>query len=632
MISFATFIQQSPKNYLNNLHKQLFDKKGLIKNAEIIDDISSWHMNEDRLDNLFSSMSQEQKSVLAYVYASGTKGVSIVQLTKFCNFKADETNYIVDYLCWHQLVYRAKSNNSYLFGFSDLMPKMQHQTFPLEKEEDAQEHPSWVNYQNFFGYHLFSFCSEIQSQKPKLTNAGELNKRFYNQIAQRFGFSHQLSTSITTDEMELIFTFLLKKELIHQINSIVYLTPNFFSFIKKNTEDLKKEILDWWVRWRFPNNTKTLKLFFKTLQKHNLHVNQACDLFWVYDSYRYKNYDPNESGKTWEDLPTILKEMWLIGLIEFANQNGLIKSIRFTETADKYFSKSESVSAPAQIFSTHDFEVFFPIQNFGADQFYLELISSALNDEVIIKYKLEKDKLLSGLNCGIDTQNFISVIDVLNLPDTIYANVKEWLSEHLDSEILDVKILKIHDQTKLSDLSEFPTFTELVKEVIPEYGFIFDAENEEKIREFLSHFNLKPAKGEATENNIQNGQVIQEANHIQTNQVQYPEHLKIQYSLKKPKELNNVNSIENSKYSKSFKKLDFNQIIQVIKYSLLMEEQVEVIWAEFDERDRETKLHDNLKPIELDNRKDPITFVGENNKAQLITIPVNNIKNIRVIE
>ncbi len=645
MQSIAEFLESSPKNYLNQIHSRVSTGGGLVSNSKIIQEVKEWAVDSDRTAKILNELSEDQKRILLYVYASGTNGIELNKLqNSFKKFSKKDIATIIDTLIWNLLIFKRKGAQPVYFGFNDLFDTcfntLKESEFSFSSEEDKH----WADYSCFLPSHYFSTLAYISQNSIKITANGDIHKKYLNNLLARFSYSSIVSETVGNDELDLIINFAYSSRHIMEGELILNVGDQFKKFLTLQPVQQFCAILDWWEELRFKKNRATFKVLLDTITTEPTSLRKACEVWWVFDTNRKKNYCDTTEGFCWEDLPKVIRELWALGLIEFSLAKGKLYSVKRSPLGEAWITSNTdaltSIFNQTHSLCTQDFEILYPVQKFGNVQYILEHISVSTNDDRLLKYTLTKSKVLEGMSHSISATEIAQITDSLNFPGIVANNFTEWISESTNSEICEAYLLKVHSEAKFNELKSFPEFLAHTLETIPGYGFILKHEQEEEVRELLSHFGLSPPTNKIEPKKFVNP--LKESVISSSWKLAEPVYYDIDYSMQEP-QTKEKGQLKNSAYTAPPKNMDFGQILKNIKYAVLMEEQIEVVWHETEvsrailnstpKRNDETRRHCVVSPISLNQNKDPITLHSitvESNEDMYINI--NEIEFIKILE
>ncbi|MGL1903588.1 MAG: hypothetical protein OCC49_15740 [Fibrobacterales bacterium] len=645
MHSIAEFLESSPKNFLNQIHGRVKSGGGLVSNNKIIEEVKKWALSDDRIATILEDLTEEHKNILFYIYASGAKGIEFNRLqNSFKKFTKKELSTILDSLVWNLLIFKRKGAQPVFFGFADLFDDCFHK---LEKSQLVFDTPNakhWMDYSSFLPFHYFATIAYISQNNIKITASGDIHKKYLQSLQNRFSYSSMISETVSNDELDLILNFGYSSKHVMDGELLLSVGKTFNAFLNISPTQQLITIINWWEELRFSKNVATAKALLETIPTEAGSLHRACERWWVFDSTRKRNYSEGTEGMSWEDLPKIIRELWVFGLIELSMDDGKLVAIRRSALGNTWITGDmegiTTVLGQSVPFCTQDFEILYPVQAFGKRQFILEHIATPTNDDRLLKYTLSKVRLLEGMSSSIDAQDVIALKDSLTFPDIVSNNMTDWIAESTNSEICQAYLLKVHSSSKFEELKTFPEFLEHTIETIPGYGFVLKHGQEENVRELLSHFGLTPPTNTNEPKKFM--QQLKENAISPTWKLAEPVYYDIDYSIPEPQTKKSA-TLKNSTYTAPPKNMGFAQILKNIKYAVLMEEQVEVVWHEVEEsrailnsspkRNDETRRVSIVTPISLNQNKDPITLhsiIVDSNEDMYINI--NEIEHIKILE
>lgn len=214
------------------------------------------------------------------------------------------------------------------------------------------------------------------------------------------------------------------------------------------------------------------------------------------------------------------------------------------------------------------------------------------------------------------------MIETLDPPATVRRTLAEWMLARRTCQFETLRVLRVRDAHRHQELAALPQITSLVRETIPEWGFVVDASMELELRKVLATLGYDPP---ALEQDAETAQpwappdppvVFEPLRHEEW-------HLSPQ-----PGDEHRRNAVGSaSKYGETLKELPFSDLLRVSEYAILTDTDVEAILKGSGPRAVRFKI------LRLDKRKEPVSVeIRTQGSRESREIPLDTIKKIRIVE
>ena len=558
MFDLNAFFDGMSKPLLRNAHAKAFGHKGLLNNALIQDETLSYYNDKNRVGAIVEKMEPWQRRCIGLIYNSASRGLTYnelrltVPVTKARDLQAFLLTMCREYLLWRT----SSANSTVYYGFSNFMG-----CFNLPASSEVSSTGSGLSYQNLLDWHVCQVLAYAMSGELKLNNSLLLHRHSYQVCAESFKSSAQVSEKAAENELSLIFNFLIGNGWLEREDSILVPSEVALDFIRKNGFRLHQDILSWWLKERFRGNRSHCVHLLKMLEQP-VSAFDAASLFWVLDP---TSRLPEKGAElSWEYLPKPLRELWLLGIVRITVSGNKVTSV-VLDRSGKDWVESSFASIPEQNLSClPNFELIASTGTSPRVLFLLACLAHVENDEVYLRFSLNRESYLRGLKHGIAESEIENFRGWIKPPSNVDSTIAEWNSSYYGARVQTVRLLKIESANVLEELSRFPQFMECTQEYIPGYGFVLKKEQEERAFEILTNYGYCPFVERKSEN--RNGAPAEEwrKDFIAV----WPEAKAPDYELKDMSNSESLQTALNStKYGSNYQRLATFDLVKVLRYA-----------------------------------------------------------------
>lgn len=498
MLDLCSFFDGMSKPLLREVHARAYGKKGLLNNSLIQSEVVSFFSDADRVGSLFAKMEPWQRRCINLIYHSASRGLSYneLRLTVPVGKNRELQSFLLS-MCREFIIWRSFVSGSPVYcGFRNFIGN-----FEIESEESIDLTKPTVGYGNLIDWHVCYILSLAQKGELKVNSNGTLHRRSYQLCIAALTYAAKISEKVAENEVSLIFNFLTQNVWLEQEDMFLYPSEKAMEFLRKNGFRLHQDLLDWWIKVRFRGDRSHCVRLLRGLEKGK-DVSDAAFLFWVMDP-SYRILDRNKQ-LAWDYMPRHLRELWLMGLVEFqmVAEKGLRKIVAVQlSKAGQEWTTSGIMPLPEQSISTlPNFDLITTTGTSPRVLFLLASLASVKNDETYLNFSFGKDEYLAGLKSGLCESDVEQLRSWIKPPENVAATLDEWNSSFYGARVRTVRLLKIDDAKILAELVKFPQFMECVQESIPNYGFIMDPEKERNAFDILESFGFSPFVDHSSEN------------------------------------------------------------------------------------------------------------------------------------
>lgn len=558
MFNLNTFFDGMSKSLLRAAHAKAFGHKGLLNNALIQSEVLSFYTNKERVKDLFSKMEPWQRRCLSLVYHSGSRGLTYneLRLTIPVSKNRELQSFLLE-MCRNYVMWRSSSNSAAVyFGFADFMG-----SFAEAFEEVPSSKSGYVSYQNLMDWHVCLVLSYAMRKELKVNSNGTIHRRSYQICTDAIVAAKQVSERAAEHEVSLIFNFLIANAWLELEDSYLVPSEKALDYIRKNGFRLHQDIFTWWLKERFRNDRAHCAQLLSELAQPRKVVD-ASYLLWVLDPIA-RLQEKNDSI-VWDYLPRPLRELWLLGLVNFQMDHGKVAAVALSQSGADWVSKAIASVPDQNISCLPNYELIASTGTSPRVLFALACLAKVENDEMFLRFTLDKESYVRGLKCALPESEIEHFKTWIKPPENVASSIEEWNASYYGAKVQTVRLLKIEDGKVLADLSRFPQFMELTEEFIPGYGFILKPELENRAFEILESFGYCPYVERKANNRLAAPSEEWRKEFVSA----WPESKNTDYELKDEADENTLQTAMNStKYSSNYQKLATFDLVKVLRYA-----------------------------------------------------------------
>ena len=558
MFDLNVFFEGMSKPQLRNAHAKAFGQKGLLNNALIQSETFSFYNNKERAATLRDNMESWQRHCMCLIYNSASRGLTFneLRLTIPVSKCRDLQSFLLS-MCREYLLWRSPSGNTTVYyGFINFI-----EIFNEPLTEAPTVKGIDVFYQNLVDWHICEVLALAMLGELKVNNSNLLHRHSYQVCTDMFTTAKQISEKVAENELSLIFNFFVTSGWLEQEDARLIPTEKALDFIRKNGFRLHQDILTWWIKERFRGERSHCVRLLKMLEQPRS-TQCAASIFWVMDpTYRLQEKD---GVMSWETLPRVLRELWILGLVRFTMVNGKVATISL-EQAGRDWIESSVVSVPEQNISClPNFELITSTGTSPRVLLLLACLAKVENDEMYLRFSLNRESYIRGLKSGIAESEIENFKGWIKPPANVESTLAEWNSSYYGAKVQTVRLLKIESANVLSELSRFPQFMECTNEYIPGYGFVLKPELETRAFEILTNYGFSPF----VERKNVNHTAAPTEEWRKDFSTPWPEAKAPDYELKNITDSESLQTALNStKYGSNYQRLSTFDLVKVLRYA-----------------------------------------------------------------
>ncbi len=630
--------------------------------AKVIQLVYDWALEKKRIEAALQEADVQGRHLLALIYVAEDRGATETELLgSLDGFPPSQVLMLLGKLEQELLIFTRDADKTRTYhGFRE----MAHVVLPSVLREKwvsgtGVESANWISYRHFLTSHLCHFLCQVALGAVKITQSGEMHRKDQQELAARFSFGEKLSTALPGEEVQLLLHFAAATQLVLQEDGLLYLSSEGKAILRGSRNGAWRQLTEWWTGSRVHGMAYTLKALAKLVTVGGAEESGAqvdppgsasrispwANLYWIYSGPQRKGYLDEKNAFTWENLPKVLQELWLLGFVEFGMTKGRIGWIRpATETLALFLSDGgpegteangmAADAAPSHAAPTHNtgttrpislpnLESLVPLDSPFAWQHRLELVGHKSNDEFMGRFHFTKESVIQGLQAGLPMEEFTELLTWLGFEAPARRTLLDWASTYASTLFMDALVLKVSDPVRFRELQEIPQFLELVTEVIPNYGFVLNRQNKPMVKELLQHFGLVP--GEDARRTLNLEKVVLSSTGTAW-ELAVPDPGQPAYR-ESPGSMRAPPSLPQDKQSVATREQEMAKLVETLEEAIAGEKKIEFSYP------APLPKRISLRPLLLLKHRDPVKLIGiELDSGHRNEYVLENVKALRIME
>ncbi|HEX2612426.1 MAG TPA: hypothetical protein VHO02_02385, partial [Fibrobacteria bacterium] len=393
MQSLSDFLASAPKTHLAKLYRRENPDAGLVSASKVSEAVLATAADPERLDALLSDLEAGGRRLLLAVYAAEERGMLESELVRGCEEGAGQAGYWLGAFEYELLALRREGENRSYHGFRELAPVLLPRLL-AEFAPTAETTPntSWISNAPHAASHFCHFLALAARGELRLTQNGELHRKCLQELARAFASGDSLSSAAGEEEAVFLFRFAVDSDLLLDDEGVLRPAPLASELLEDGGAEFAHRLREWWLRRRARGLERLLEAL--ALRGGAFGASALAPFLAVYEGWDKARAKAPAELATWENLPRLLRELWLLGGVEFAMHRGRIRWARVTLPGSEGAPVESARGLP-------NFEALVPGTIPLNRLFQIELLAARENDERVIRYRFTKDSVVAGLRAGL---------------------------------------------------------------------------------------------------------------------------------------------------------------------------------------------------------------------------------------
>lgn len=474
MPSSHQLLEHAPQEGIAELHASRFGRQGLVQRSRIRGDVASWMADSSRVADATSCIDGAE-SVARAIHLAGPRGIPCDQ------FPVDSEALLESLATEFVIVLDTGEERSWC-PLTDLTSEILDRwrgDMPARQRPQGRKAGARA-----FLEGVATLSAAIDSGRARLNRDGTLNRRDRPLLRERFVHVAPLGESALEHALDTALGLLSELGFLRQRDGRLEVADGLDDWLAAADADPSAAI-HWWLRSvpRLAGLDHDLAAFAVS----GLPGRAAVELFLRRES---SLRDPVDSTR-WSDLPGLLREAVSIGFIETEVVNGSLAHAwpRLRPAP----SRSER-----PWWCTSDFQLFLSPDAPLALHRAAEFMGVRESAELVCRYRIVRESILAGAAAPGWGARLPHLIEQLAPPRSVAFQLEEWLASRRACVFDSVRILKVPDTRRHSELASLDTFCSLVREVVPGWGFVIEPDNEPALRKLLATLGYDPPQDPAT--------------------------------------------------------------------------------------------------------------------------------------
>jgi hypothetical protein len=459
--------------------------------AKVLDAVRKELLRPERVAEDLEDLGPEGRRLLLWIYASEERGLTEEELMEAHPGTTSEARHLFAKSAYDLLALCRDGETRSYHGFKELHPLL---LPPLLAEfvpaAPLPEKVVWVSLREYAASHAAHFLARCASGQVKATQAGELHRKHITEMGKRFQKGDALAASVGEEEVGFWFRFSAESGLLAHRDGDITLTDAAHTLLEKSSEELLEAARTHWHSRKAHGLRRTLATMAADGEPRS--VSGLAVLLHGMAKGQKSKVD-KQGLSTWENLPALLRDAFLVGACEFGMSKGRVAVIRFLP---ENWTPPESEGSLSPM-GLPNLEALIPIHAPLLRLFQTELCALRENDEKLVRYRFTKESVVRGLQAGLSQESLGGLAEWVGFDPAARRILQEWASLFASTRFRELLVLQVKDPARLAELQDFPEFMRCVSETLPGYGFVVPAHQRRTVRELLEHFGLCPGDEKA---------------------------------------------------------------------------------------------------------------------------------------
>ncbi len=594
MPSARQLLDQAPPEEIASLHSERLGREGLLQRSRIRTEVESWITSPDRLNELLTDRPRAREIARA-IHLAGDEGIPCAEFSD-----ADQDDLAL--LSTEFVIVADRSDSPSWHPLTDLTATVLADTSVPGRERPHGQRTT----ARAFLEGLASLTAGIDLGTARLNRDGSLNRR--DRPALRACFSHMSTFGEAAEDLalDLALRLLSSLGLLRHRDGRLETSAELDTWLESADNDPAIAIR-WWEA--LDPRTEELHRWVSGHAPQGLSGEEARIVF----QHRSGIASADRTPGLWGTLPVALRQALAVGLLDAEVADGQI--VHVWPWHDAPPPRAERIW-----WCTPDFQLFLSPGSPLARHRDAAFIARRESSDLVTRLRIERDTFLAGASADTWASRLPGLLEDLAPARAVAFQLEEWLASRRACLFESVRILRVADARRHQELAALDNFCLLVRETIPGWGFVIDAQQEPQIRRLLASLGYDPP-GDPSPT------------------------LAVPWSTGEPATTRAEDSTSwlwpggagparrtipgsTSRYAGAgLKELDFSSCLRLAEYAALTEHEIEVVLKAQPARSI------RLRPLRVDRRREPATL-----EAILVSsgerrdVPIESIRKIGLLE
>ena len=590
MLKITQWLDRAPREIPTALHAACCVREGIYSRSRVTEELLAWATDPKRLEKL----SPPLRNALEQVALHGERGISLARLEQELGEDSDALNLgeVLRDGLWCAV--ERHDDTLWLRIFADHFEPLLHARLGKLTPPESPT-PLAISLHQRFLQGMAGVCARLRLGKVRSNRDGSLNRRDQQNLADAFEGLGILGEDARLDALRLGLALLANREGLRASQGRLDLAVDPTEFL----EELPQLSLDWWNKHH--TQEQTLLLLW---QERWMDGQEAA---------RWLGGLRPASEAHWRQLPQALRLGILCGKLEASMREDVLVAVHHHSPANP---------PPDTSRITPDLKLLLPPGASLSDWYRAHLLGNLESCELYARFRLERESWLGGIAvAGSDTA--WAWTETLQPSDNVRQTLSTWTEARTLCVLRNVSVLQVRDPRRQRELASLPQMAPFIREEIPGWGFVLDSHRETELRELLSRLGYEPPPlrdEELSWQSISSRPGLDLpllVGHTHGDDPVWP----------RPESPDTPGkSGTKTRFSGELRELGIAELTQLLDYSVVVDAPLELTIKGAPKRILK------LWPEKVDKRKSPIVLKARNADGAAREIPIDTIKQIRLIE
>jgi hypothetical protein len=591
MYTLKDWLDRAPREVPVALHAARCLREGIYSRSRVAQELLDWARNPERLDEL----DEASLSLLERVALAGGRRVAMTELSQ--EKGADELTLISRFERLRDELWCAMERDDEgpsLAIFADHCQTVLQRRLERQASPEPPPPPP-ISWHWRFLQGMSGLCARLRLGKARTNRDGRINRRDQQGLEDSFEALLALGSQASVDAVRLGLSLLGEDGQLRSSSGRLDLANEAIGILEAFAPRCQR----WWLG-RYPEIAELLELW----SDRWIEAQEAAMWFGAV---------PETKPPLWEGLPLSLRLAILCGVVEARFQDGHPLAVR-----NRRLPPPEADASRL----TPDLKLLLPPGASLADWYRSHLLGVMESNELYTRFRLEREAWLGGISVA-GSQEAWAWVESLQPTENVRQSLETWTQARTLCALRSITVLQVRDPRRQRELASLPQMAEFIREEIPGWGFVLDSSREGELRELLSRLGYEPPplrEEETAWTTVNRIPDLELPGEVKGSAAADPVWPKAEVSASAPP------PATRTRFSGELRELSPAELAQLLDYAVVMDSPLEMTLKGAPKRLLK------LWPERLDKRKSPVTLRARNSEGGLREIPLDSIRQLRLIE
>lgn len=487
MLSLHTYIANTPRNILGQIHKRTESSGGLKSQKIVLEDCQNWACSKDRIRTELTKL-LDSKDLFPEVFFSLLNSPDGLSMEDLKDVFSDEMRplffSIVDKLRHDFLILRY-TEPAIRYFLPDEVKEILIDILTPEKEDYEVDTESGVeSIEHKAELSFFQLRANLALSNLRLTQGGKPHAAQLGRIIQSWKLDNYTDIQ-NKDFFNAILELVSLKTTLHKADDKGLYIEDIQSIL--SSDEFAEEswnAFSWnWLDFKYQWPESAWKNLFEKLSNglttYSLHS-------WIPSTLELEHMP---TSLRWESWPNWLKDLWHLGWVGYKTEDNVQI---FTLTASGKTAFEDSSTQEMQAWTTPDLIVHLLKGPISENFQLLALCSDLDKDDQVRSFKLNEEKIKQALQAGVPKEQLQDLTGFLNFPPMVEQFYNSAINKVCGVRLSQGILIEIDDSQILATLSNIPEWNNSLFASF-DTGVVANPKCFETIQKLLNTCGLQPA-------------------------------------------------------------------------------------------------------------------------------------------